>query len=815
MKRILDKFFFPKSVAVVGASGKSEKVGHAVLRNLLGFDGKIYPVNPRYDTLLDLRCYARIIDLPETPDLVVFAVPGALIPDLLEECREKSVECVLVLSAGFKETGSKGEALFEELKTRAARLGIRIIGPNALGLLTPAIGLNASFAPAMPGAGRVAFISQSGALGSAVLDWAVEKNVGFSHFVSVGNMADIGFDQLIDYLGSDSRTTCILIYMENLAHARKFMSAARAFARSKPIVVLKAGISREGGRATLSHTGDLAGNDPVFDAAFRRAGVIRVQTIQQLFDCAQALAMKPLPQRNRLAIVTNAGGPAILAIDTLMQRGGVLADLAEKTIERLDDILPAAWTKNNPVDILGEGSADQYRAAVRACLLDPGTDAVLVILTAQTMTDSAEVARAVVAESKEAYTKPVYAAWMGQKTVRTGREALEAGKIPWYPFPERAVVTFMYMVRYRENLDMLFETPNDSPIQYADIRREDAAALIRAVRREDRNRLTPAESKQLLSCYGIPTEPDEAGEKAPDALYKVMISASKDPVFGPVITFGLGGPDAEIWEDRVIGLPPLNLALAGHLTKGAKVSRLLERLHTPPDFLNAVLCRFAYLVMDFPDLRELTIDPFIVHNGGGCAAVAVATLEQKPVVQREPFEHLSIQPYPTQWMKRVTLRNGQEALLRPIRPEDEPMEADLVHRTSRESLYFRFFGYLPGIDHRMLARFTHIDYDREMAIVAQVEEAGQPKIAGVVRIAGDGWRDTAEYAILVADAWHKQGLGGILTDYILEIARAQGYKKINASFLKVNGAMRRLFERKGFAIKAGSDETDYAELEMR
>lgn len=890
MKRILDKFFYPKSIAIVGATEKPDKIGYAVVRNLLsgGFGGGVYPVNPKYNTVQGKKCYARLKDLPEAPDLVVFAVPSALIPALMKDCKQAKAECAVVLSAGFNEAGPAGEALFHELRQQAAAKGVRLLGPNCLGLVTPAIGLNATFAPTMPPAGRVAFISQSGALGSAILDWAAEKNVGFSHFVSVGSMADISFDHLIDYFGSDSRTACILIYMESLGNARKFMSAARAFARSKPIVILKAGASVQGARAALSHTGAMAGNDAVYDAAFRRAGVIRVQTIQQLFDCTQALATQPLPPGNRLAIVTNAGGPAILATDALDQRGGTLATLSPETQAELDKVLPKAWSKGNPVDILSDGTADQFRAAVHACLFDPNVDAVLVIFTAQNVNEAETVARVVVAESKAVYSKPVYAAWMGLQTVKTGRAILETGKVPWYPFPERAVVTFMHAVRYRENLELLHETPSDLPIEFPDINRDEARAILDGVRQSDRIYLDESESKRLLACYGIPVNTsylakseDEAAaiagalggavavkiespdiwhksdvhgvrlgietehgvrqvyrflmenvrQKRPDARitgvtvermvdtqYELLIGAVKDPVFGPVVVFGLGGIATEVWQDRAIGLPPLNLALAKHLVEGTKIARLLRGFRNqtaiPLEPLQTVLVRFAYLLMDFPDIRELDINPFAINAEGGIALDASVTLESSPSRQRDPYEHLSIQPYPTQWIKTVKLRKGQEVLLRPIRPEDEPLEAELVKNSSKESLYFRFFGYIPGIDHKMLSRFTHIDYDREMAIVALIEENGEKKIIGVVRIVGDGWRESCEYAILVADAWHGQGLGGLLTEYIIEIARAQGYQKITASFLKVNGSMRRLFERKGFKIKGGEDESDWAELAL-
>lgn len=888
MKQILDKFFSPKSIALIGATENKAKVGCAVMRNLLAFEGKVFPVNPKYSKLYDKTCYFSVHELPEKPDLAIIVTPAPTVAGIIADCGEAGITCAIILSSGFKEAGAAGERLFKELQHQAALYGVRIIGPNCMGLVNPSIHLNATFVSTTPVSGKVAFISQSGALGAAVVDWAASKNVGFSYFVSLGNTADISFDHLIDYFGQDSHTACILIYMEHLGNARKFMSAARAFARSKPIIILKAGSSKEGARATLSHTGAMAGNDAAFEAAFRRAGLVRARTIQQLFDCTQALAMQPLPPGKRLAIVTNAGGPGIIATDALIRRGGILANLSDKTIEKLDAILKINWSKNNPVDIGGSASPEQFRAAVRACLFDPQVDAVLAILAAQDVMNPSAAAEGLVAESRAVFPKPVYASWMGMQSVKEGREILEKGKVPWFPFPERAVEVFMHMADYRQNLELLFETPSDQPIGFADIDRQKAKSLIDDIFKQGRTQLDERESKQVLACYGIRVNEgkpagslDEAvahaaaigypvalkvespdiwhktdvggvrtgidseaelrqvyqamlenvRKRRPDARiqgfvvepmipiqYEVMLGAKKDPVFGPIILFGLGGIAAELWQDRTVGLPPLNMALARRLVEGAKVSELMRgyrgMLAVSMDLLQEVLCRFAYLLMDFPIIQEVDVNPYALNESGGIVLDANITLERTISLQRDPYDHLCIVPYPTQWMKTITLKNKKEALFRPIRPEDEPMEAELARNASRESLYFRFFGYVPGLDHKFLSRLTHIDYDREMAIVAEVQEEGRKKIAGVVRIVGDGWRESCEYAILVADNWHGQGLGGALTDYIIDIARAQGYQKITASFLKVNGAMRRLFERKGFNISSGEDESDWAELAL-
>ena len=888
MKAILDRFFQPKTIAVFGATDKPEKVSCAILQNLKSFEGKVLGVNPKYTTVMGFPCYKNAKSLPLVPDLAIIATPAPTVPALIGEIGKKGIRAALVISAGFKEAGAAGEKLHRELMFAADKHKVRIIGPNCMGLLTPALSLNATFSPSIPPPGRVAFISQSGAIGSAILDWAASKKVGFSYFASVGSMSDIGFDQLIDYFASDSHTACILIYMESLHNARKFLSAARAFARSKPIVVLKAGASAEGARAALSHTGAMAGNDAVYDAAFKRAGIIRVNGIQQLFDCAQALATQPLPAGNRLAIVTNAGGPAILATDALMKLGGTLSTLSPETIQSLNNALPPAWSKGNPVDVLGDARAEQFRAALRACLFDPNVDAVLTILTAQSITDPTGVAEAVVAESRAVFGKPVYASWMGLEHVRKGREVLENGKVPWFPFPERAVDVFMRMVNYRENLEMLYETPADLPIEFPDIRRDEARAIVAKAQNENRVNLDEQESKNLLACYGIPVNTgrivktsaalsaalketgfpvvmkiespdiwhktdvggvwlDIANEteaqnafhimlenirrRRPDARiegvlvekmmkveHEVLIGSIKDPVFGPVIVFGLGGTATEVWKDRTIGLPPLNLALARHLVEGTTVSKLLHGFRhlpaAPLEMLQTVLCRFAYLLMDIPDLREFDINPFAMNASGGMALDAAGTLEHNPTRQREPYDHLSILPYPTQWQKTITLRNGVNALLRPIRPEDELMEGELVKLTSRDSLYFRFFGIVSGMDHKFLSRMTHIDYDREIVIVAEIEQDGWKQIIGEVRIVGDGWRESAEYAILVTDSWQNLGLGGALTDFIIDIARQQGYQTIHASFLKSNGNMRRMFVKKGFKMVGGDEDSNWARLEL-
>ena len=414
MKPILDKLFKPKSIALIGASDRVHTVGYAMMQNLIkpSFKGSVYPVNIKHKTIAGHEAYKNVQAIPHAIDVAIIATPAVTVPGVLEECGEKGIQAVVIISAGFKEAGEEGQRMYDEIAQKARHYGMRVIGPNCLGFINPHLKINATFAARSARLGNIAFISQSGALCTSILDWANEQNVGFSNFVSIGSMIDVDFADLIDYFGMDQRTSCILIYMESLKDARKFMSAARAFARSKPIIILKAGRSAEGGQATLSHTGSLAGNDAVYDAAFQRAGIIRVDTIAQLFNCAQSLAMQPRPYGNRLAIVTNAGGPGVLATDSLMLNGGALARLSEGSMKRLNSFLPPHWSRNNPIDVLGDASAETYQQALDVCLSDPGVDGVLAILTTQDVTDPTDAAKAVVEVAKK-YRKPVLASWMG------------------------------------------------------------------------------------------------------------------------------------------------------------------------------------------------------------------------------------------------------------------------------------------------------------------------------------------------------------------------------------------------------------------
>lgn len=885
----LDKIFKPKSIAVIGASTKEKSVGHSLYKNLIdsGFKGGLFPINPKIKELLGKPAFDNIKNVPSKVDLAVIILPAKLVPQVVEECGQAGVGGLLIISAGFKEAGEEGEKMVEQILATCRQYGMRMVGPNCLGIINPKLGMNATFANRMAMPGNIAFISQSGALCSSILDWANEQNVGFSHFVSIGSMIDIGFAELIDYFGMDQETSSILIYMESLTHARRFMSAARAFARTKPIIILKAGKSQDGTKAAMSHTGTLAGNDAAFEAAFKRAGCIRVETIAQLFGCAQALSMQPRPQGNRLAIITNAGGPGVLATDYLTTRGGKLAELSPKTIAKLNEALPPTWSHGNPVDVIGDASPVEYRKALEACLADENVDGVLTILTVQTVTDPVGTAKELVALGKKS-RKPMFASWMGERDVWDAREILERGKIPNHRYPESAVEVFLRMWQYTRNLELLYETPQEAPRRFVP-RRDAAWHIIRTALMEKRDYLLEHEAKDLLACYDIPvgahrvaTSAKEAGEFAaaigfpvvlkiisPDALhktdvggvklhiaskaeaekayedivasvkkhkpdarivgvlvekmlkkrYELLLGAKQDPIFGLIIVFGQGGVAVEIVRDTNFGLPPLNLALARRVIERTKIYEQLKGFRGIPgvdiEDLSFSLQKFAYILMDFPEVREMDINPLLSDEHGSVVVDARILLDEyHPRRKGHPYQHLVISPYPEKYIKPIIANDGRQFTLRPIRPEDEPMEAEMFKTLSDQSLYYRFFGYVPKVTHEFLTRMTHIDYDREMAIIAEIEENGRKNMAGVVRIIADAWGETAEFAILVADPWQNLGLGSRMMDYMLEIARDKGIQKIFASVLRSNSHMIKMFKSRGFKMDAEDSSSFSAELDL-
>lgn len=507
----LDAIFAPKAIAMIGATERAGSVGRTVLRNLIShpFGGTIFPVNPQRHNVLGIKAYPNLAAIAESIDLAVIVTPAPTVPGIIQECVAAGVKGAIVLSAGFKEIGAEGIELEQQMRSHLQEGRLRLIGPNCLGIMNPIVGLNATFANAMARPGNVGFISQSGALCSAILDWSFRENVGFSSFISIGSMLDVDWGDLIFYLGDDPNTHSIVIYMESIGNARSFLSAAREVALTKPIIVLKAGRTEAAAQAATSHTGALAGSDAVLDAAFRRCGVLRVDRISELFDMAEVLAKQPRPKGPRLTIITNAGGPGVLATDALLKNGGELAPLSDPTIAALNQQLPPFWSRHNPIDILGDADPDRYQQAIETAAQDPNNDGLLVILTPQAMTDPTQTAERLKTwvEQRDAHqaTKPILASWMGDAEVSAGELLLNQAKIPTYPFPDTAARVFSYLWRFSYNLRGIYETPMlpaDTEAGVPD--RASVDRIVTAAHQQDRALLSESESKQILAAYGIP-----------------------------------------------------------------------------------------------------------------------------------------------------------------------------------------------------------------------------------------------------------------------------------------------------------------------
>ncbi|HKI72344.1 MAG TPA: bifunctional acetate--CoA ligase family protein/GNAT family N-acetyltransferase [Verrucomicrobiae bacterium] len=884
----LDAIFLPKTVAVISATEEPGSVGSALLKNLGAFEGAVYPVNPKRASVLGIQAFPNIAAVPEKVDLAVIATPAATVPNVIRECVQAGVPGAIIISAGFKECGTSGAELEHQVLGEAKHGPIRVIGPNCLGIMTPHTGLNATFAASLARPGNVAFISQSGALCTATLDWSLRENVGFSAFVSVGSMLDVGWGDLIYYLGDDPRTRSIVIYMESVGDARSFLSAAREVAFTKPIIVIKVGHTEAAAKAAASHTGSLTGSDEVLDAAFRRAGVLRVNAIEELFDMAEVLGKQPRPRGPRLAIVTNAGGPGALATDALVNSGGQLAELSEGTRAALDILLPPHWSHGNPIDILGDAGPERYAKAVKLSAEEPNSDGVLVILTPQAMTDAAATAEQLKPLAK-LDGKPILASWMGGPAVDAGEAILNTASIPTFKYPDRAARAFDLMWRYSCNLRALYETPAllGQSDQLA-AGRVEAEKIIQTARKASRTILTEFESKQILAAYGIPTVETRIAFTEDDAVarahkigfpvvvklfsetlthktdvggvhldvrnatavrhawrsieasvrekaghqhflgvtvqpmvlldgYELILGSSIDSQFGPVLLFGAGGQLVEVFKDRALGLPPLNATLARRLMEQTRIYTALQgvRGRQPVDLaaLENLLVRFSQLVAEQRWIKEIDINPLLVSSERMLALDARMVLHGSDVSE-EKLPKLAIRPYPTRYVTRWKLKNGAPVLIRPIRPEDEPLMVKFHQTLSERSVYLRYFTPLKldqRVAHERLSRICFIDYDREMVLVVERRDAknGQPEILGVGRLSKLHGPNEAEFALTIGDQCQNHGLGTQLLRMLVQVGRDEKLERITATILPDNREMQHVARKVGFEV---SHETGAGEV---
>ena len=883
----LDAIFEPRVVAVIGASERPGSVGRTILWNLISnpFGGTVYPVNPVRSSILGIKAYPSIEAIPEQVDLAVIVTPAETVPGLIRDCVKMGVKGAVIISAGFKEVGEAGVRLEQEILEEARKGRMRIIGPNCLGVMRPFFGLNATFAGAMARPGNVALISQSGALLTAILDWSFQENVGFSAFVSVGSMLDVSWGDLIHYLGNDPKTKSILIYMESIGDARSFLSAAREVAMRKPIIVIKAGRTAQAAKAAASHTGTLAGSDEVLTAAFRRTGVLRVDSISDLFYVAEVLAKQPRPKGPRLTILTNAGGPGVLATDALISGGGRLTEISEEAIQSFNEVLPEQWSHGNPVDILGDASPERYAKSLEIAARDENSDGLLVILTPQAMTRPTQIAEQLKSLAHMG-NKPVLASWMGGSEVAAGDTILSQAGIPTFNYPDTAARLFNYMWQYSYSLNGIYETPSLSD-QSGMVRSDQAADLIERVRRSGRDLLTEFESKELLGYYGIPTvetriaETEEEAVEAADAIgypvvlklhstvithktdvggvrlnladaddvrhayrairsrleelgrleafdgvtvqqmiklegYEIIIGSSVDAQFGPVLLFGSGGQLVEVYKDRALALPPLNSTLARRMMEQTKIFGALKGVRGRPpvdiDALEQLMVRFSQLVVEQRLIKEIDINPLLASHERLIALDARVVLHPEETGP-EDLPMPAIRPYPSQYVTEGIMKDGSRYRIRPIRPEDEPKMVQFHNQLSEQSVYLRYASMMKlsqRVAHERLARICFIDYDQEMALVAEVDnpESGMKEIIGVGRLTKLYGVPDGEFALIVTDAYQYKGVGTELLRRLVDVGRAEGLERILADILVQNHAMQHVCKAVGFTIVRTADAED-------
>ena len=870
--RNLEHLFAPKSVALIGASERPGSLGATLLENLLagGFKGEVWPVNPKYGELAGRRCYAGVAELPQAPALAVICTPPASIPAIVRQLGERGTRAAVVLSNGIN---ARGRGLRQAMLDAAHPYLLRLLGPNSAGLLAPGLGLNASVATSGALPGRIAFVSQSGALMVGVLDWARTRGIGFSHFIALGDAADVDLGDVLDYLASDGATSAILLYLQDLRYARKFMSAARAAARSKPVLVLKSHGGEDGVRSAASESGALATRDEVFDAAIRRAGILRVYTTDQLFSAAETLAYARPLHGERLAIVSNGAGPGVLARDALADGGGVEAPLSEASQARLEALLAPGWRRGNVVNLQGGAAPELYRETLEILLADPQVDAVLLIQSPTATVPSREVANAIAPLVRGA-SKTLLSCWLGGGAVSEARAIASSVRLPAFRTPEDAVAGFLQLLHYRRNQNLLMEVP-PSMAGAAAPDRAAARALVREAVAGGRYLLSDPETKAILRTYGmavVETRQAASVEEAvsaarrigypvavkiltPDVMHKsdfggvtldldgdegvraaatrmrrrlselfpqakfegysvqamvrrsnaheLIVGAALDAVFGPVIVFGQGGVTVEVTDDHAVGLPPLNLVLARDLVDRTRVARLLAGYRNRPaanmDAVLATLVQVSRMVSDIPEIVELDLNPLLADSRG---AVVLDARMRLALADRSgsTLDRLAIRPYPRELEETIAWQ-GAPLLLRPIRPEDGPAHLAFFDALTPDDVRYRMFVRVRELQPSQLARFTQIDYDREMAFVATRPNAqGVAETLAVGRVVADPDNITAEFAVTVRSDLKGMGLGKIMMQKLIDYCRSRGTREIVGEALPQNSRITGLAKRMGFTV---------------
>lgn len=889
----LDSLLSPRAVAVIGAANDPANIGHLVMKNLMGggFTGPVMPVSCEAEAIAGVLTYASVAELPKTPDLAIVCRPLVEAPAIIDALRLRGTRSVALMGPGYARLDEKSRArLKAELLEAAHPPDMRILGPKCMGLIVPSLNLNASLAHMGSLPGKTAFLSQSDSLFTTVLDWAGSHGIGFSHMVSLGAQIDITFADILDHLGADPLVRSILLYVESIHDARGFVSAARAASRNKPVLCLRPGQALHAALAELAAaTSGTAGpggglqawasTDEVYDVAFRRAGMLRVGSIDGLFDAAQTLSGAKPVRGDRLAILVNGASAGLMAADALIAGGGRLAQFGDDTTLALDKLLGGAWDGGNPVGLRFDAAAAEWVDALKILFSDPGVDAALLLHVPFAGLSEVEVAQAVALAARKA-KRMALTAWMGAESALRARAVFADAGVPTYETPEQAVRAFLYMVEFQKNQEMLIQTPDSLPTDFFPDTATARDACARALS-EGRSALTSAEAKDVLTAYGIPvvetrsvtsareaviaadelgypvavklkspqiSQPQEVGgvvldldgpdkvweaaasilarvsRQRPDAYiegftvqkmgrrtgaHELFVTAHLDPVFGPVIGFGHGGVARDMIRDRAVTLPPLNMSLARELIDRTRIAHLLSGTPQHPaadiDDICLTIIQIAQLIIDVPQIASLDINPLYADDAGVLSLGARVTVAPE---SRLGAERLAIRPYPRELEECVVLKNGRKITLRPIRPEDEPAHREFIGRLSDEDLRMRFFGVVRrDFDHKDMARFTQIDYDREMAFIATgVAEGGLPETVGVVRTATKPDNSEAEFAIVVRSDQKGTGLGSVLFQKMISYTKGRGTRHLTGQTLVENRAMQGLARKFGFAIRVNPDE---------
>ncbi|PKN69483.1 MAG: acetyl-CoA synthetase [Deltaproteobacteria bacterium HGW-Deltaproteobacteria-10] len=870
----------PQTVALIGATDKNRSFGNALLHNLSSNDHiKFYPVNNRQSFIADLPCCKSILDVPEHIDLAVIVIPAAEVPQAVEDCGKAGVDGVIIVSAGFSETGSEGLKSERRIQEIGRKYNMRLIGPGSLGFMRTHTGLNATTLRNHAPLGNIAFIAHTGNFPRTLFDWVISEHIGLSIIASLGSAVDVDFGSIIDFLGSDPQTKSIILYMENeIGDVKRFISAARAFARSKPIVVLKPRALESDYQEHFTHTGMMADVEDVFNAVFRRVGMVRVWEAKDLLTTAAVLCSRNLPKGPSLAVITNSGGMGTMAANRLINSGGKLAELSSDTMKKLENIMPDYWRRGNPVNVMRDAEVERYIGVLSACLEDKCVDGVLVVYTPQDAAGSNDLAQAIIPVVKKA-GKTVITAWLGGNSVKEGRELLAREDIPAYETSEDAIRAYMYMYNYEKNILLVNETPAQLSIDESPPT-NNLKTMIRKICRLKKPVLTDDEAVRFLSNYGIPTVKSHLTVNVDDALkyadeigypvvlkisspeilfrhdvggiaigintpatlreeygkildrvkqnapaasirgvivqkmiamidYELILGAKKDKTFGSVIMFGHGGVGVELFKDISVAIPPLNQTLARRLIEETNVYKMLQgyRGKPPADFrqLEELIVSFSNLVMDFPEIMEMDINPIGVVQGKAIVLDAKIVMDKCCLDAPGTYSHLVITPYPTRYVTNWRLTDGTDVVLRPIKPEDEPLEHEMFRTLSEETIRGRYYQTIKNITHMMHVRSCNIDYDREMAIVAEVKENGERRIIGIGSFAVEVDMTRCEFAIIVHDNYQGKGLAYKLLDYLIGIAQDKGLKEFFGYIEANNMKMQKLCEKLGMIKESMPD----------